>query len=565
VRQAPAVTAPLEAPGESTPPRARWLRRLLLGVVLLWVLLVATWVVLLALASHELDLQRRAARARHEPVDAADFAGPPLAKEDNAVTHLLRACEQYHPNDGETAENWDALHTSPLTPEAARILRPYIAANAKALAEIRSLRRCPGADWHLLDPAASPREREQRYFDYFLSLNRTREVDLLLSSACAVAHQDGDDAAAVEYLRDLLAATRAIDSAPALVGHLISMGSDALAAQAVTEVVASLNASAAAPSATSSPITRRPAGRAQVAGLVDQFLNEPQRRERASRAFLGDRARVLSLAGEPTLELVPPSGGAGEWTTAPMPRYRRALDLLRRPMLRHRAAAEAGTLGQAAAAVRRLDWPSAAALAPAFRRRNASTVPLVRWLSGEFGSNYGLSVNTHFRATAERRMAAVLLALRLYQLDHAGQFPATLQQLAGAYLPSVPADPFAKGGRPIGYLRCGQTVFVYSVFEDGVDDIAAGWLPTAADHDRWDRPDYDLMFDRRAPLTPASAPAATAPTSRSGRSRSGRSRSGRSLCSSLGRSGRRRRRASPLQARCPRPRGCLTTPSASRS
>ena len=69
----------------------------------------------------------------------------------------------------------------------------------------------------------------------------------------------------------------------------------------------------------------------------------------------------------------------------------------------------------------------------------------------------------------QRRAVAVLLAARLYGLDHGGALPPTLDALAPAYLPAVPADPFTDG-RPLAYVREAAVPFVYCVGLDGVDD-----------------------------------------------------------------------------------------------
>jgi len=55
-------------------------------------------------------------------------------------------------------------------------------------------------------------------------------------------------------------------------------------------------------------------------------------------------------------------------------------------------------------------------------------------------------------------MAAVALAIRLYEIDHSHR-PATLDELVPDYLPEVPDDPFADDGGKIGYsIENGQEV-----------------------------------------------------------------------------------------------------------
>ncbi len=75
------------------------------------------------------------------------------------------------------------------------------------------------------------------------------------------------------------------------------------------------------------------------------------------------------------------------------------------------------------------------------------------------------------KADAENALLLVTLALRAYRLDH-GAYPASLAALTPAYLPSVPADPFAASG-PLRYKRTGAGYVLYSVGPDGKDDGGA--------------------------------------------------------------------------------------------
>jgi hypothetical protein len=99
-------------------------------------------------------------------------------------------------------------------------------------------------------------------------------------------------------------------------------------------------------------------------------------------------------------------------------------------------------------------------------------------------------VKAHYRRTADRRLSAIVLALRCYAADHAGQLPGTLAALVPTYLPAVPADPFSPGGAPLRYRPNGDDPIVYSVGEDGCDDAGSGALRPELNHfseppDRW--------------------------------------------------------------------------------
>jgi hypothetical protein len=88
---------------------------------------------------------------------------------------------------------------------------------------------------------------------------------------------------------------------------------------------------------------------------------------------------------------------------------------------------------------------------------------------------------TRARLSAHARLAATALAVRLYQHDRAGQRPPTLDALVPDYFPAIPRDPLAPGSQPIRYWSDGATPYVYTVGENGVDDTAAGWRPSATD------------------------------------------------------------------------------------
>jgi hypothetical protein len=90
------------------------------------------------------------------------------------------------------------------------------------------------------------------------------------------------------------------------------------------------------------------------------------------------------------------------------------------------------------------------------------------------------AAESHYQAVARRRLAAAALAARLYALDQDGQLPATLDDLVPKYLPHVPADPLAAGGKPISYIPTGPRPRVYSVGPNGVDDGGRAEDPTAS-------------------------------------------------------------------------------------
>ena len=98
----------------------------------------------------------------------------------------------------------------------------------------------------------------------------------------------------------------------------------------------------------------------------------------------------------------------------------------------------------------------------------------------------------YFQVVLERRVAAVRLAARLHQLDHAGRFAGAMGRSRPAYLPAVPGDPFAGENQPLKLMVRGEGVLVYSVGEDGLDgggasvDTRGRSLPPGLPYRRYD-------------------------------------------------------------------------------
>jgi hypothetical protein len=85
----------------------------------------------------------------------------------------------------------------------------------------------------------------------------------------------------------------------------------------------------------------------------------------------------------------------------------------------------------------------------------------------------------------------VALACRLYERDHDGAVPGRLQDLVPAYLPALPADPYAVGGASLGYV-CGTLpvaakACVYSVGGGGPAVSFRRQRPKWWNQAEWDR------------------------------------------------------------------------------
>ena len=96
------------------------------------------------------------------------------------------------------------------------------------------------------------------------------------------------------------------------------------------------------------------------------------------------------------------------------------------------------------------------------------------------------------RHSAELRLLALELALRLHSLDH-GKPPGSLSELVPRYLARLPADPFSTSG--FIYRVAGTNWLAYSIGPDGKDDDGAPipWPITGSP------PKGDIVFTNRPP------------------------------------------------------------------
>lgn len=297
-----------------------------------------------------------------------------------------------------------------------------------------------------------------------------RELARLLHGAALLAHEEGDDGEAIARAREVLFVGRAADRLPpTLVAHLVSLGIRALGCDAVIQLAPDLNVGPAGGVGDAPPDggAGRAAPRAQVSELIAELLDDAEPVEGLRRSLRGERVEFFDtidaiLQGRMgTAAGSAPLGGA----TAPS-----GVQLFfARPMFRRNAEAMARHVTALLAALDAPDWPT-------FDRRTAApsaalaTPSRSQFLVAMAAPSLHRGVEMSYRARADRRMAAVALAARLYALDHAGRLPATLDDLVPTYLPSVPRDPMAAGNRPLGYVADGDRPRVYNVGEDGADD-----------------------------------------------------------------------------------------------
>jgi len=382
-----------------------------------------------------------ALRAAGEPVYPGDFESATPAAGKNGADDLIEAGRRVRTSAEMKA--YDALTANyviglPLTEGEARAIDGVLSANGTALALAESGLGKPAVRW----PAdfALPLQSD----DW---LTEIRVVATTLQLDALRAHQAGRDAEAVARVRQILALARLVDRHPRIIAHLVANGIDAFASHTLEQMVGDLKveekAKAASPKA--------------VRELIATLLDDGPSRAAMVRALQGQRKdgylHMLGILEQPT------------GVSRPFVRFEsRGFVMSNAEMIVRLESAWIEAFRGSN------DLPAALGNAEVTRLTKEADESHLEMLATMFACGIDRAVQVQYRRTADCRLAAVGLAIRLYEVEHGGARPGALTELAPAYLPVVPADPMARVGAALRYVSAGGRAIVYSVGVDGVDD-----------------------------------------------------------------------------------------------
>ncbi len=451
-------------------------------------------------AGRRLAAELERLRAAGEPILPADYASSAeLPDDENAALLYIAANEALTGPPDADVQVANFLWEWRFPDRYPGASRGMVEANGRVLQMLRRARFLKHAAWPgRIDASAvfaTPTQLScDRCLAHFAALTAT------------VQHEDGDDAATVETLRDMLALARHMRAPPTLlVTHVAAARIDRdIVAQGVERIAPRLHVIDGGDGVPEFG----PAWRRQVQELIADLLDETSaamaledsmRTERvieldAARAILNRRLSYKALgartydpnATEPLpLSLVVIGGPV------------MSVDMRR--MLLH--------MEQCRNAARQESWHAVQAAMPPdipwqANMMNLLTYPLSRFLVPSLDGTLAL----HFQGLAMRRMAALRLAIRLYEIDHDGARPATLAELVPAYLNALPADPFRADVGTFGYLPEGVPPILYSIGADGDDGGRIAYKNGLVNADALDIP-FFLNGDRPHTPMPATGPA----------------------------------------------------------
>ena len=445
---------------EPIPPRFWWLRRILIGSCLILIVLTGIRVWWGWNAHRRLQAEIDRIIETGEPIYPADFDPPEIRPEDNAAKLLT-----------------DAVAALNLTPEQHDLIRRISGdfdAIRKNLDEVELMVRASEQSFHLVH-----RTHELAKIDWgirvrspainvmFGNLSGHRQVVKLLSIVAIYHSAHGADARTLETLLDVQRYAEILDDQPFLIGHLVSLACRAR----VFRDLEYLAPRVALTPGENDPMVSSATSRKLAERLLARLLDETGFHRSHIRAMQSERMSTLDTAM--LVHRRQMSLASVGWTAPMAPTWiEKMLSFPLAPLYELDAVRGLRHMTAIIDAVREPDWPAAKAAFPPSVNDWSPLERLTRPISGIMLPSLDRAVLLHYRAVAETRMAAITLAIRLYETDH-GRRPNELEHLVPRYLPAVPPDPFAKDARPIGYKPNAPKPLLYSVGRDGVDDHGA--------------------------------------------------------------------------------------------
>jgi hypothetical protein len=456
----------------------RWLRR-----IIRWMLVASLGLIVAhgwwaRSSERELDEQIRAYAAAGEAIYPADLRDTAVADGDNAVIALRAAIGLMKDSAAEWRVFGQVDLRLPMSPAVGRMVSTVLEGNRAALRRLDEAAEKPGADWGMRFESPLLMARPE-------GLAGALHAAVLLRAAALYAHDQGDELEALRRVGQMLAVARIVDRQGLEEAHAAALAIAVMAARAACEIAPNLKLRS--PSLVSA---RR---------LSDEFLDErwimegQARSLRASRAILWDTAKAVA-GGRSDLLM----DGNGQQRAGRLGCYA-AKPLMMTDALWMVRYASAMT----DSARRAADWPAFMRTAPP-DPIGLALQPRGHFLAIALLPDFRQSIGAQYRAMTECRIAAIALAAGTYAGERAGAWPAGAEQLVGAYLPYVPFDPMAAGGRPLRLVSAAAGALIYGVGSDGVDDggsavTPAGWNGRAAGD--WERRDFVVTLKRPRPPT----------------------------------------------------------------
>ena len=449
------------SPVVSMPPRRRWGFRICIVVMLLLGGLIVAPEIWGRRAQQRLDALLAEYSSRGEPTTLAELRRMVVPDEENGAIDLRAAARMLDENDKEL----DAIDeiALPLNDAEMRTVARAVKRYQPAIDAVRRAATKGAFDWQV--------QWQSPVMDMPLTdLGEQRHLAWFLCAAALWSHQEGRAQDMLTYVQDMMLIGRALEEHGGLMAQLCAsgiemMGVDTLAATAPTLRIAG--------SATPSNLSRE-----QVRQLIAMLLDDAGVKRASRRGLIAERVstrdsfdcllsgRALTRAGSQAQ-----SGNGLRYVGRGL-----LLDDAQ-IVMRHLTAISEG--------LDEPNWPAYSQRVPE-KPADAVRSPRLHMMASMMAGGHSLMAQRYYKTVAERRMAAIALAIRWWSLDHDGRLPASLDELVPAYLPAIPLDPFSANGSAILYKPDPDRPILYSVSINGIDE---GGLVTHPNRDTWQQPD----------------------------------------------------------------------------
>lgn len=439
-------------------------------------------------ADRQLQKAIDAIHARGETLDWRDLMPPPVPDDQNAAP-LYESAGGLHftvsVDEGtkELADKFsDLLANRVYRQQHPEELKATLHLSSQLLTTCRQIRlQRMTASWNF-DVASTA------YGIKFPKLGSYRTAVKVLCLAAIDAHAEGNDAEGVEYVFDALWAGRQSRRFSSVIGDLVGTACDAHVSSCLEEIAATLQ------------IGDGPSCKPeQIPKLVAELLDEQPAAESLYKGFIFERAGNLEVFqrlanGESDESEI--LGHGDEWVSIPVVRQ------LGSPLIKMDAIAMLnGFMPQIAAAGQsRYCGPL-----PTMSFSGSIKDQIAHRYSVRLTPTLGRAFLLHWQALAMRRMAALALLMRMYELEN-GSKPAKLELLVPKYLPALPEDPFDPSGGTFGYLPDAPQPILYSRHQNQIDD--GGMVSRRSDGSiDMEGPDLPFFLDGLRPQAPVKTPA----------------------------------------------------------
>ena len=419
------------------PKRKRRWARLLVVLAIIIALPVVAWLGWYGYAAWSLAAEVQRLRDAGEPMDLSDFDRPAIPDEQNAAVLYKQALDTIHKlveasQSGGTVP-WrsqdSTLYALQNPDDAIAVLEPYRA----ALAQLRGARSRSGLHWGCpLGELAAANSEAWKATPW----SRMREAMQTLALAAGGDRVVGDDAEAIRRCFDMLSLAESANDVPVMIGELVTIACRRVACSTLEVLTPELKVGQGAENAS----------REQVRELIAHLLDADARGKDFAGSCRGERAFILASDQDPgdgpNILMTPPCllgvrDAVRVLTVVINDRGRSAWSEMQ-PKLTQIAGESTGEgfLSE-----------------PSWARQPSIMASTPR---------------LYYGGEAQMRMAAVALAIRLYEIDH-GQRPEALAALVPDYLDALPTDPFDPAGGTFRYLPQAERPRLYSLGADCID------------------------------------------------------------------------------------------------